>query len=118
MEIIKKYWYIIVLIIILIISFGFFIKTKENKNEPTNEIKASKEIEEYAIDYFNKFISLASINKYEVTVKMLKEVASQGLTQYDIEKLNKCEDETAIVFEVEPGETNYKSYKNEIICKN
>lgn len=117
MEIIKKYWYIVILLIILIISFCFFIKSNETKKEENPELIASKEIEEYAIDYFNKFVSISNVTTYEVTIKMLKDVVEQGLATYDTSKLSMCLDESSIKFEVDPGETNYRSYKNEFLCK-
>lgn len=117
MEIIKKYWYILVLLIALVISFCFYIKTKEPQQKENTELKASKEIEEYAIDYFNKFVTVSNVNTYEVTIKMLKDAADQSLASYDKASLEKCHDESSMKFELEPGETNYKSYKNEFLCE-
>lgn len=114
MKFIKKYWYIILLLIILVISFCFYLGTKENKKE--EETFLDKQVEEYAIDYFNRFATITNVDTYEVSIKMLKEAVNQGMTKYDLERLAKCVDNSSMKFEIEPGESNYKTYKNEFIC--
>ena len=117
-QIIKKYWYIIILLIALVISFCFYLKSKTpNQNEIANNVVNNETIEEYAKNYFDNFVSVANINEYNVTIKMLKEAVNQGLANYDESKLNECEDDSYIKFIIETGETNYKSYESNLICK-
>ncbi len=118
MKIVKKYWYLVILLIVLIISFCFYLRSKSPKqNEKDNKVVKNEMIEKYAKDYFNNFVSVANINEYDVTIKMLKDAVNQGLADYDVSKLNECEDDSYVKFIIEAGESNYKSYESNLICK-
>jgi len=118
MKLVKKYWYLVILLIVLIISFCFYLRSKSPKqNENDNKVVKNEMIEKYAKDYFNNFVSVANINEYDVTIKMLKDAVNQVLADYDASKLNECEDDSYVKFIIEIGESNYKSYESNLICK-
>lgn len=117
MKIIKKYWYIIVLLILLIISLCFYLKTRENKSETKDTITENKEIINYAIDYYNNFVSINNINEYDVTVKMLKDAVTYGLANYDQATLEQCEETSYIKLFIKQDSNEYENHENHLICK-
>lgn len=116
MKIIKKYWYFIVLIILLVVSFLFYLKSK-NKKVEDNIVYDNNTVVEYAKEYFDSFALTSNINEYEVTVKMLKDAVNNNFAKYDLNELNKCEDDSYVRFVIKQGETGYESFESKLICK-
>ena len=116
MQIIKKYWYMLVLIIILIVAICFYVKSNK-KEEIKNNNTDSKIVASYATHYFDNFVEVVNINEYNVTVRMLKSAVTNQLADYNMEELNKCDDDSFVKFTLKDGENGYESYESSLNCQ-
>ncbi len=116
MQIIKKYWYMLVLIIILIAAICFYVKSNK-KEEIKNNNTDSKIVVGYATHYFDNFVEVVNINEYNVTVRMLKSAVTNQLADYNMEELNKCDDDSFVKFTLKDGENGYESYESSLNCQ-
>ena len=116
MQIIKKYWFIFVLIILLIVAICFYVKTNK-KEEVKNDYADNKIVVGYAVDYFEKFVEIENVDEYNVTVKMLKVAQNNQLADYNMDELNKCEEDSFVKFTLKKGENGYEKYESALICK-
>lgn len=116
MQIIKKYWYMLVLVIILIVAICFYVKSNK-KEEIKNNNTDSKIVTSYATHYFENFVEVVNINEYNVTVRMLKSAVTNQLADYNMEELNKCDDDSFVKFTLKDGENGYESYESSLNCQ-
>ena len=116
MQVIKRYWYILVLIIVLIVSVCFYIKSNKTVEQEENYVD-NKTVVSYAVDYFENFVSVVNVNEYDVTVAMLKNAKNNQLADYDMNELNKCEEESYVKFILNADENGYESYESVLICQ-
>ena len=78
---------IIILIILLLVFFGMFLFKKSNTSNLEKEFSIS------AKDYFNNYMSVGTgANAYKVSLKMLKTVNGEGLTDYDLNNFKSCDE--------------------------
>ena len=71
----------------------------------------------YAVDYFDTFVSVVNVTEYDVTVAMLKNAKNNQLADYDMNELNKCEEESYVKFILNADENGYESYESVLICQ-
>lgn len=116
MQIIKKYWLIFVLIILLIVAICFYVKTNK-KEEVKNDYTDNKIVVGYAVDYFEKFVEIENVDEYNVTVKMLKVAQNNQLADYNMDELNKCEEDSFVKFTLKKGENGYERFESALICQ-
>ena len=118
MQIIKKYWYMLVLVIILIVAICFYVKSnKKEEIKNNNNNTDSKIVASYATHYFENFVEVVNINEYNVTVRMLKSAVTNQLADYNMEELNKCDDDSFVKFTLKDGENGYESYESSLNCQ-
>src|SRR5574344_1675070 len=95
-----KHLLITVLVIITLVS-GFFY-CRDNWN--TWFKQSNKKIVSYARDYFDTYADIYNIDNYIVNIKMLKAAVTYKNASYDIEELNKCTDDSYVVFSYVRGD--------------
>lgn len=119
MNILKKFWYIILLALILIVVVIIYFANKEKPvvSEQTNQNNENKQLLTYAEDYFNNYVNVLGINEYNVTIKMLKDAVNLELATYDIESLERCEDDSYATITIKTGETTIDKIDSHFICK-
>lgn len=116
MQIIKKYWFIFVLIILLIVAICFYVKTNK-KEDVKNDYTDNKIVVGYAVDYFEKFVEIENVDEYNVTVKMLKVAQNNQLADYNMDELNKCEEDSFVKFTLKKGKNGYERFESALICQ-
>ena len=116
MQFIKKYWYMLILIVFLIIAICFYVKSSKKEQSEETAVD-SKVVTEYAIDYFENLVNIANISEYDVTVEMLKNAKNNQLADYDMNELNKCDDDSYVKFVLKTDGKGYESYESNLICQ-
>ncbi len=84
----------------------------QNKNE-----KYEKVMEEYGMDYYEKYQKgIRGIDEFKITLADLKNANEQQVTNYDLEKINKCKDDSVIEIKVDDTDGSVKSFKITMNC--
>ena len=71
----------------------------------------------YAVDYFEKFVEIENVDEYNVTVKMLKVAQNNQLADYNMDELNKCEEDSFVKFTLKKGKNGYERFESALICQ-
>lgn len=69
--------------------------------------KEEKAFKDYAIDYYENYMKDIQMDSYQITIKMLKNSNRQKITDYDLSKLENCDDDSYINISIKNNEKNY-----------
>ena len=69
------------------------------------------------VDSNNSKAKVVNVNENDVTVAMLKNAKNNQLADYDMNELNKCEEESYVKFILNADENGYESYESVLICQ-
>lgn len=100
------------ILFVAVVTLTFFITGCGN-----NEKKYEKLMEEYGKDYFEKYMPIQGFNEVEITISMLKNANENGNENYDLKKLEKCDDTTKVKFTLNPETNEIKDSSFELNCK-
>ncbi len=95
---------IIVLLVILLIPVVGCGKKGFSKEE--------KIMKEYATDYYEKYMSLIKLESYDIDISMLEQTNQLKETNYDLDKLKKCQKDSYVTIKVEKEEKKYEFHLN------
>lgn len=90
-------------------------KKEDEKNEnkkPETEVV----MEQYAKDYYIKFMNKYLTNP-TVTLEALRKSKTDGYTDYDLSKLDKCKDSSYTELELQEGTNEIIGYKHHLDCE-
>lgn len=95
----KKY---ILILVTLVILTGCGLSKKE------------KIFKKYALDYYENYMQDIDMDNYQITLKMLKNSNNKKKTNYDLDKLKKCHDDSYVNISIE---NNKNKYEFKLNCK-
>lgn len=76
--------------------------------------KKEKNFKKYALDYYENYMQNIDMDNYQITLKMLKNSNNKKKTNYDLDKLKNCNDDSYVNISIE---NNKKKYEFKLNCK-
>lgn len=88
---------IIVLILLVILTLGYVAIKGINKTKSSKQIK---DFEDYAVKYYNEYMSgLFGTNEVVISLKSLRKISEKQ--NYDLSSLKKCDENSSIIFTID-----------------
>lgn len=72
-----------------------------------NKDKYQDIMKEYATDYYEKYMKDITMNEYVITLDMLENANEKVNSNYDLSKLDKCEDTSSVTITLSNDEYKY-----------
>lgn len=77
-------------------------------------LKQEKDFKKYALDYYENYMKTIDMDSYQVTIAMLKNSNKLKETNYNLENLKTCNDDSYINITIKNDKVNYEVKLN---CK-
>jgi len=83
----------------------------------TSQKDYEKTMESYGKDYFEKYMTVQGLDEVEITISMLKNANQNANANYDLSKLEKCNDDSKVTFSLKKDTREIENTTFDLNCK-
>lgn len=82
------------------------------------KINYEEEMKTVATAHYEKYMKgVTGVDAHTVTLKVLRDTNKQGVTKYDLKKLEKCEDDSSVTLVLDKDKKEISKYEYNMKCK-